>query len=124
MSLSQTFVVRRFRGSLTPRAFAPFAALAAFITLAIAAPAAHADDEFQVTVSKGQVVVTAKGDWHINKDFPWKLVVGDAKLDKTKFTLTEKDATVTNAPAGTGKIKGAVCSHDSCHTLEKEVSIP
>jgi hypothetical protein len=50
--------------------------------------------------------------------------VGDTKLDKTKFKLTEKDATVSNAPAGAGKLKGAVCSHDSCHTLEREVTIP
>ena len=45
------------------------------------------------------------------------------KLDKTKFKLTEKDATVANAPAGAGKLKGAVCSHDQCHTLEREVTI-
>jgi hypothetical protein len=85
---------------------------------------AQAEDEFDVTVSKGQVVVVAKGDWHINQEFPWKVVVGDTKLDKTKFTLTEKNATVTNVPSGQGKVKGAVCSHDSCHTLEKNIVVP
>ena len=84
----------------------------------------HDSDEFEVRVSKGQVTVVAKGEWHINQDFPWKLTVGETKLDKTKFKLTEKDATVSNAPAGAGKLKGAVCSHDSCHTLEREVTIP
>jgi hypothetical protein len=84
----------------------------------------HDSEEFEVRVSKGQVTVVAKGDWHINQEFPWKLTVGDTKLDKTKFKLTEKDATVSNAPAGAGKLKGAVCSHDSCHTLEREVTIP
>jgi hypothetical protein len=84
----------------------------------------HDKEEFEVHVSKGEVTVVAKGDWHINKEFPWKLTVGDTKLDKTKFKLTEKDATVSDAPAGTGKLKGAVCSHDSCHTLEREVVIP
>jgi hypothetical protein len=98
--------------------------LSATLVLAFAAPIAHAENEFEVSVSKGQVVVTAKGEWHINQEFPWKLVVGDAKLDKTKFSLTEKAATVANAPAGVGKVKGAVCSHDACHTLEKEVTIP
>jgi hypothetical protein len=84
----------------------------------------HDSDEFEVTVAKGQVTVVAKGDWHINQEFPWKLTVGDTKLDKTKFTLTEKNATVSNAPSGAGKLKGAVCSHDSCHMLEREVTIP
>jgi hypothetical protein len=99
------------------------------LALIAAAPSAHAkdehdSDEFDVQVSKGQVTVLAKGEWHINKEFPWKLTVGETKLDKTKFTLTEKDATVTNAPAGAGKVKGAVCSHDSCHMIEREVVIP
>jgi hypothetical protein len=85
--------------------------------------AARADQEFDVTVSKGQVTVTAKGDWHINKDFPWKLVIGDTKLDKSKFSLSEKTATVADAPKGSGKLKGAVCSKDACHTLEKDVTI-
>ena len=102
----------------------PLVGLSAALALAFVAPTAKADNEFEVSVSKGQVVVTAKGDWHINQDFPWKLVVGDTKLDKTKFNLTEKVATVTNAPAGAGKVKGAVCSHDACHTLEKEITIP
>ncbi len=103
---------------------AVFAMAATTLTLALAAPEARAEAEFEVSVSHGQVVVTAKGDWHINQEFPWKLTVGETKLDKTQFTLTEKAATVSHAPSGTGKLKGAVCSHDSCHTLEKEVTIP
>ena len=102
----------------------PLIGLSATLALAFVAPTAKADNEFEVSVSKGQVVVTAKGDWHINQEFPWKVVVGDTKLDKTKFTLAEKTATITNAPSGEGKVKGAVCSHDSCHTLEKQVTIP
>jgi hypothetical protein len=102
----------------------PLVGLSATLVLSFVVQVAHADNEFEVSVSKGQVVVTAKGDWHINKEFPWKLVIGDTKLDKTKFSLTEKAATVTNAPAGVGKVKGAVCSHDACHTLEKDVTIP
>jgi hypothetical protein len=96
----------------------------ALFALTVLARPAHAEDEFDVQVSKGQVVVTAKGDWHINLEFPWKLTVGEAKLDKTRFTLTEKSATVSNAPSGAGKVKGAVCSHDACHTIEKEIKIP
>jgi hypothetical protein len=102
----------------------PILGLSAALVVAIHAPTARADNEFEVNVSKGQVVVMAKGDWHINQEFPWRLVVGDTKLDKTKFSLTEKAATVANAPAGVGKVKGAVCSKDSCHTIEREVTIP
>jgi hypothetical protein len=103
--------------------------LSAVALVAVATPSVHAkdehdSDEYDVRVAKGQVTVVAKGDWHINQEFPWKLTVGDTKLDKTKFTLTEKNATVNNVPSGTGKVKGAVCSHDSCHMLEREVVIP
>jgi hypothetical protein len=98
--------------------------LLGLLAVTLTAPAARAEDEFEVTVTKGQVVVAAKGEWHINLEFPWKLIVGDTKLDKTKFTLAEKTATVSNVPAGEGKVKGAVCSHDSCHTLEKLVTVP
>jgi hypothetical protein len=85
---------------------------------------ARADDEFDVSVAGGKVLVTAKGAWHINKDYPWKLTVGDAKLDKSKFEISEKTASVAGAPKGSGKLKGAVCSGDKCKNFEKEVSIP
>ena len=112
--------------SLRSRLSPPLVGLAALAVLAasVSTHAARADEEFDLAVSKGQVVVTAKGDWHINREFPWKLTIGDTKLDKTRFLLTEKDATVTGAPSGVGKLKGAVCSHDSCHTLEREVTLP
>jgi hypothetical protein len=84
---------------------------------------ALADNEFDVAVSKGKVTVTAHTGWHINKDYPWKLIVGDAKLDKTKFSLAETTATVSGAPKGAGTIKGAVCSADQCHTFQKDVTI-
>ncbi len=100
-------------------------AFAVAVAVALAATfgnVARADNEFDVTVTNGQVVVTAHEGWHINQEFPWKLVVGDAKLDKSKFTLKEKTATV-DAPKGTGKLKGAVCSKDQCHVLEKAVTV-
>ncbi len=84
---------------------------------------AFADDEFDVNVSKGEVTVTAHSGWHINKEYPWKLVVGDTKLDKAKFSLAETKATVAGAPRGSGTLKGAVCSADQCHTFQKEVTI-
>jgi hypothetical protein len=84
---------------------------------------ARADGEFDVTAGSGQITVTAHAGWHVNKDYPWKLVVGDTKLSKSSFSFAETTATVTGAPAGTGKLKGAVCSADTCHPFEKEVVI-
>jgi hypothetical protein len=79
---------------------------------------------FEVKVTKGEVEIIAKGDWHINKDFPWKLVVGDARLDRSRFELDEKTARVTGVPHGVGKLRGALCSKDVCRTLERELTIP
>ena len=96
------------------------AAVAAGIAVA---SGARAEEHFEIATPPGQVVLTVKGEFHINKDFPWKLVIGDVKLDKSKFTLEEKTATVTGAPKGTGLLKGAVCSKDTCLKVEKEVTI-
>jgi len=85
--------------------------------------AARADDDFDVTVANGQVTVTAHSGWHISKDYPWKLVAGDTKLDKSKFTLAETTATVSGAPQGPATLKGAVCSGDRCHNFQKDLTI-
>jgi hypothetical protein len=98
-------------------------AISVFLTGATVSSGASADNEFDVNVAKGAITVTAHEGWHINKEFPWKLIVGDTKLDKTKFSLDEKTATVNGAPKGAGKLKGAVCSKDQCHTFEKDVTI-
>ncbi|HEV3194157.1 MAG TPA: hypothetical protein VGY54_26815 [Polyangiaceae bacterium] len=100
------------------------AVLAAFTFSTVWATSAHADDDVEVSVSKGQVTVVAKGDWHINPEYPWKLIVGEAKLDKSKFNLSEKVAVVRGAPAGAGTLRGAVCAAGTCRSLVKEVVIP
>jgi hypothetical protein len=93
-------------------------------TVATFASPAVADDEFDVTTASGRVTVTARSGWHINKDYPWKLVVGDTSLDKAKFALAGTTAVVDGAPKGAGFLKGAVCSADQCHAFKKEVTIP
>jgi hypothetical protein len=65
-----------------------------------------------------------KTGWHVNKEYPWKLVSGDTKLDKTHFSLTETAAVISDAPSGPAKLKGAVCSGDQCRTFEESVVIP
>jgi hypothetical protein len=100
-------------------------ALAAAVTLvALSASAAHADgDDFDVAVASGQVTVTAHTGWHISKEYPWRLVAGDTKLDKSSFTLAETTATVSGAPLGPATLRGAICSGDRCHNFKKELTI-
>jgi hypothetical protein len=119
---------------MSPRLFAPFAfagalALGAACAFGVTVSAdARAEDHFSeehfdLAVAPGSLTLTTKGEFHINQDYPWKLVVGDVKLDKTKFVLSEKTASITGAPKGKALLKGAVCSKDQCHKVEKEVTI-
>jgi len=91
--------------------------------LTVAAPA-YADDTHDTTLSPRSVSVTIKAGWHVNKEYPWKLVAGDQKLDKTHFTFTETNAIISDAPAGPWKLKGAVCAGDQCRTFEEDVVVP
>jgi hypothetical protein len=100
----------------------PFVGVALMAVL-LSSPA-DADDEFDINVSKGQVTVTAKGDWHINAEYPWSLAVGPAKLDKSKFDLSEKKAAVKDVPSGKGTLRGAVCTGGRCRSLVRDVTIP
>ena len=122
----------------SPRTKRIAAALVGALTFSVAlgfaaAPAARADDSagaakvdegFDLKVAKGEVTVTARGEWHINKEFPWKLVVGDVKLDRSRFELGDTTARVHDAPAGKAKLRGAICSKDVCRTLEREIDVP
>src|ERR1700722_16764829 len=90
------------------------------VVLTLAATA-YADDTHDTAVAPKSVSVNAKAGWHVNKDYPWKLVIGDRKLDKTHFTLSETTAAITDAPPGPAKLKGAVCSGDQCRTFEEDV---
>ncbi len=91
--------------------------LSAFALLVAAGPA-EAEEEFDVKVTGTTVKVTAKGEWHVNKEYPWKVKAGEATVaDKAKFAFSDKEATVS-APAGATVLKGGVCSGDKCKTIE------
>jgi len=98
--------------------------LSSLVALAAFAPTrvAQAEEEFDVSVAGGKITVTTKGAWHINKEYPWKVTVGDQKLDKAKFAIEEKTASVA-APKGAAKLKGAVCSGATCKPFEKDVTV-
>ena len=98
-------------------------ALTAFVAFATLAPsAARAEEQFDVSTLGGKVVVKTKGDWHINKEYPWKLVLkGDKKVEG--FSLAEKEASLANAPKGEATLKGAVCSGATCLPFKKDITI-
>jgi hypothetical protein len=85
---------------------------------------AFAAGEYEVKGGKGEAMIIAKGEWHVNKDYPWKATAGGTTFDKSKFSLEEKLAKVTGLPAGKVKVKGAVCQGTSqCMPLEAEVEV-
>ena len=84
---------------------------------------ARADNEFDVNVKGTTVTVTAKGAWHVNKEYPWKLTAGDKKFDKSKFKLDDHSATLGGLPKGTAKLKGGVCNGGQCKNFTKEITI-
>jgi hypothetical protein len=50
--------------------------------------------------------------------------MGETKLDKTRFQLSETAAAV-EAPKGPGKLRGAVCQGvNQCKMFEQAVSVP
>lgn len=100
--------------------------LASLIGAAVVAGAelARAGEGFDLKIAPGQIVVTPKDGWHINLKYPWKLTMGDTKIDKTKFALSEQSASVA-APKGSGKLRGAVCQGESqCRMFEQDVTVP
>jgi hypothetical protein len=81
------------------------------------------DEHFDIAVAARQVTVTTRAGWHVNTEYPWKLVVGDLKLDKTRFNFGETTASVAGAPPGNAKLMGGICSGDRCRSFKKELTI-
>jgi hypothetical protein len=102
----------------------PFAAVAVCVAALTFAVTALADETHDTAPAPKTVTVTVKAGWHVNKEYPWKLVSNGNKLDKTHFALTETSAVISDAPPGPAKLKGAVCSGDQCKTFEEDVIIP
>jgi hypothetical protein len=103
-----------------------FLAFSAVVAMATLVSPARADDNFDMTVTKGQITVTAKAGWHINQDYSWAVKVGADKVKKKEdFKLDKGTATVTGVPSGTVTVKGAVCSESACAPFTKEnVTVP
>jgi len=100
--------------------------LATVVALALATVTspALADDNFDLTQSKGQVTVTPKAGWHINLDYSWSVKKGADKIkSKEHFKLDKGSATVTDIPAGSYTLKGAVCSENNCAPFAKDIKV-
>ena len=91
--------------------------------LVAASSDARADNEFDINVKGATVTVTAKGPWHVNKEYPWKIVAGDKTLKKDKFKLDDHSAKIAGVPKGSAKIKGGVCNGGQCKNFTKEITI-
>ena len=91
--------------------------------VAVTTALAAADEQFELAVAKDEVTVVTKGHWHVNQDYPWKVVVGDVTIDKSKFVFTERSAKLSGVPHGTGKLKGAVCDGPQCMPFVKEITV-
>jgi hypothetical protein len=97
-------------------------ALAAFSFVGVMGDA-RADGEYTVAAGKGQITVTAASGYHVNKEYPWKVVAGDKTFDKSKFTLAEGSASISGLPAGTVTLKGGVCNAGGCVPFTKQVTV-
>jgi hypothetical protein len=84
---------------------------------------AFAGDEM-VSVSNptpGTVVVSAQGDWKVNKNYPWNITVGSTT---TNFSLDDKTATATGIAAGRATIKGTMCrTGQDCKMFTKQADV-
>ena len=69
---------------------------AALFALSVTALAvtALADDTHDIVVAPKGMSLSTKAGWHVNKEYPWKLISGDRKLDKTHFSFTETTASI------------------------------
>ena len=107
-------------------AFLGISAFVALATLTSAVTTVRADDKhYDVAPGKGQVVLTVREGWHINKDYHWSVKnSGGEKIKKVEdFKLEEKRATVVGVPAGSYTLVGAVCSESSCAPFTESVTI-
>ena len=91
-------------------------ALSAFVLFAstvvgVSGVAAADDVGFDVIASVGSITVTAHQGFHINKDYPWKVTIGDKKMGKESFRLGRDEGARHRSPHGTrrpqrGRVQG------------------
>jgi len=98
-------------------------AVAVLATAGTLVSSAQAGPNYDVHTAKGKVTVTTHAGWHVNNKFPWKLTVGSVKLDKSHFSFSHTKASVSGAPSGAGKLRGAICSKNQCMPFSAKVVV-
>lgn len=110
----------RFSASLT-RAL-PF--LAGVLATAVTSPA-YAEEEFDLATAHGKIVLTTKGEWHVNPEYPWTLTIDGKKVEKARFDFDKAKGFVrVEAPPGEGTLRGGVCNGGQCRSFTKAVKVP
>jgi hypothetical protein len=102
--------------------------LGALLSMTVASIAIADDAGFDAAASAGTITVTAHSGFHINKDYPWKVSVGDKKVAKDSFKFNGPKATVSGLPKGHAVLSGAVCkgaegSSTECLPFSKELDL-
>ena len=86
-------------------------------------PSARAEEQFDVVTGKGEITLVTKGHWHVNKEYPWRVIAGEKTVDKSKFALGDTSAKVSGLPLGAVKLKGAVCDGPQCMPFTKDINL-
>ena len=102
--------------------------LSALFGVSVALTASADDVGFDASSSAGTITVTARAGYHINKEYPWKVSVGDKKVAKDGFKFDGPKATVGGLPKGHAVLKGAVCkgpegNSSECLPFSKEIDL-
>ncbi len=102
--------------------------MGALFSVSLASLAAAEDVGFDAAGAPGTITITARAGFHINKEFPWKVTVGDKKVAKDGFKFDGAKASVSGLPKGHAVLKGAVCkgpegNSSECLPFTKELDI-
>ena len=106
-----------------------FAATFGFLLSAsLASVAAGEEKGFDASATAGTITVVAHAGYHINKDYPWKVTVGDKKVGKDGFKFDGPKAVASGLPKGHAVLKGAVCkgteeNSSECLPFSKEFDL-
>lgn len=106
------------------KAFVTLLALATFAVAAVAS--AEHEDKVDVVAGKGEIVATAKGNWHINEKYPWKATVGSVVIKgEEKVKLSPTNAKILGVPAGEAEVSVGICStkDGQCIFTKRKVTV-
>lgn len=93
-------------------------AIATFIPLVLGS----SSQPFTIQVSPSTVKVIPAGGWHINQEYPWKIVMSDKSVGS--FVLKWNGAEATKLKRGHGIVKGGMCNANTCVSFSRDVEIP